>query len=95
LVSATVVWSLANVHQWSDIAAGLADVRRVLSPGGRFVAIERRVRVGDTGLASHGWTDEQAESFAGQCCGAGFGDVCIETHTPGRRAVKVVTAVRA
>jgi ubiquinone/menaquinone biosynthesis C-methylase UbiE len=92
--SATVVWSLATLHHWKDVTAGLAEVQRVLSPGGRFLAIERRVRPGATGLASHGWTDQQAESFAAQCRAAGFSDVRIATYTPRRRALKVVTAIR-
>ncbi len=92
--SATVVWSLATVHHWTNITAGLAEAQRVLAPGGRFLAIERRVRPGATGLASHGWTDQQAESFAAQCRAASFDDVRIERHTPGRRAVSVVSAVR-
>jgi SAM-dependent methyltransferase len=93
--SATVVWSLATVHHWKDVTAGLAEARRVLVPGGRFGAIERHVRPGATGLASHGWTDQQAESFRTQCREAGFDDVCVEKHTPGRRAVLVVRAARA
>jgi ubiquinone/menaquinone biosynthesis C-methylase UbiE len=92
--SATVVWSIATVHHWADVTAGLAEAKRVLAPGGRFLAIERRVRPGATGLASHGWTDQQAESFATQCRAAGFDDVRVEKHTTGRRAVSVVTAVR-
>ncbi|HSL08485.1 MAG TPA: class I SAM-dependent methyltransferase [Pseudonocardiaceae bacterium] len=92
--SATIVWSLATVHHWRDVTAGLAEARRVLAPGGRFLAIERRVRPGATGLASHGWTDQQAESFAAQCRAAGFDSVHVEKHTPGRRAVSVVKAVR-
>jgi ubiquinone/menaquinone biosynthesis C-methylase UbiE len=92
--SATVVWSLATVHHWKDVTAGLAEVHRVLASGGQFLAIERRVRPGATGLAGHGWTDQQAESFAGQCRAAGFNDVRTETPTRGRRAVKVVNAVR-
>jgi ubiquinone/menaquinone biosynthesis C-methylase UbiE len=92
--SATVVWALATVHHWVDVTAGLSEVRRVLAAGGRFLAIERRVRPGATGLASHGWTDQQAESFAAQCRAAGFEDVRAEQHKPGRRAVFVVKAVR-
>lgn len=92
--SATVVWSLATVHHWKDIAAGLAEVKRVLVPSGRFLAIERRVRPGATGLASHGWTQRQAESFATQCRTAGFDDVRVEEHSPGRHPVLVVRAVR-
>lgn len=93
-VSATVVWSLATVHHWTDVTTGLAEIRRVLAPGGRFLAIERRTRPGATGLASHGWTDHQAESFAAQCQAAGFADVRVEKHSPGRRAVWVVRAAR-
>jgi ubiquinone/menaquinone biosynthesis C-methylase UbiE len=92
--SATVVWSLATVHHWRDVTAGLAEVKRALAPRGRLLAIERRVRPGATGLASHGWTEQQAESFAAQCRAAGFESVRIEKHTPGRRAVFVVKAVR-
>lgn len=92
--SATVVWSLATVHHWKDVTAGLAEVRRVLVPGGRFLAIERRVRPDATGLASHGWTDQQAERFVAHCQEAGFDDVRVEKRTPGRRAVLVVLALR-
>ena len=92
--SATVVWSVATVHHWADVAAGLAEVSRVLSPGGRFFAIERRVRPGATGLASHGWTDQQAVSFADCCRTAGLDDVRIETLKCGRRSVQVVKAIR-
>jgi SAM-dependent methyltransferase len=91
--SATVVWSLSTVHHWKSVTAGLAEARRVLAPGGRFLVIERRVRPCATGLASHGWTDEQAESFVADCREAGFEDVRLERRTPGRRAVLVVAAV--
>src|SRR5581483_3842833 len=54
--SMSVVWSIASVHHWADLETGLREVRRVLSPGGRFVAIERRTQPGARGHASHGWT---------------------------------------
>ena len=93
--SATVVWSLATVHHWRDVTAGLTEARRVLVPGGRLLAIERHVRPGATGLASHGWTDQQAASFMTQCREVGFAEVCVERRTPGRRAVLVVRASQA
>jgi ubiquinone/menaquinone biosynthesis C-methylase UbiE len=92
--SATVVWSVATVHHWTDVTAGLAEVRRVLSPGGRFLVIERRVRPDATGLASHGWTDQQAATFAECCRSAGLDDVRVETLNRGRRAVQIVKAHR-
>jgi ubiquinone/menaquinone biosynthesis C-methylase UbiE len=87
---ATVVWSVATVHHWRDVTAGLTEVRRVLGPGGRFLAIERVVRAGATGLASHGWTESQAQSFADQCRAAGFEAVRIDRRARGRHARWIV-----
>jgi ubiquinone/menaquinone biosynthesis C-methylase UbiE len=91
---ATVVWSIATVHHWRDIDDGLREVRRVLRPGGRFVAIERQTRADVAGLASHGWTAEQAEEFARACANHGFANACIEEpRQAGRRSIIAVTAV--
>jgi ubiquinone/menaquinone biosynthesis C-methylase UbiE len=92
--SATVVWSLATVHHWKDVTKGLAEAHRVLAPGGRVLAIERQVAPDATGLASHGWTEQQAESFAAQCRTAGFDDVRVEGRGTGRRAVWAVRGVK-
>jgi ubiquinone/menaquinone biosynthesis C-methylase UbiE len=73
--AATVVWSLGAVHHWDDLDAGLCETRRVLAPGGRLVVIERRTSPGASGLASHGWTAAQSESFVARCRAAGFADV--------------------
>ncbi|MCH9669667.1 MAG: class I SAM-dependent methyltransferase [Actinomycetia bacterium] len=92
--SATVVWALATVHHWRDVTAGLAEAHRVLSPGGRLLAVERQCQPGATGFASHGWTTEQAESFAAQCRAAGFVDVTVTGHRSGRRGVWTVIGTR-
>ena len=87
---ATVAWSLRTVHHWQDVTAGLAELRRVLAPTGRFLVMERRVQPGATGLASHGWIQQQAESFQAQCRATGFDAVRIDQHPSGRGAVWVV-----
>lgn len=78
--SATVAWTLASVHHWGDLDVAIAEIRRVLAPGGRFLAIERARDEDATGLASHGWTAAQAFSFADLCRERGFDDVTVEQH---------------
>jgi ubiquinone/menaquinone biosynthesis C-methylase UbiE len=90
--SATVLWSIATVHHWKDLAQGLGETRRVLEPGGRFVAIERRTEPGATGHRSHGWTDEQAAAFVDVCRTAGLEDVRVEHATTSRGPVVAVVA---
>jgi ubiquinone/menaquinone biosynthesis C-methylase UbiE len=89
---ASIVWSIATVHHWRDIDAAVREVRRVLRAGGRFVAIEKRTTAGAEGLASHGWTDEQAEAFAAACRKEGFVAVCVEHNDTGRRSTVSVVA---
>jgi ubiquinone/menaquinone biosynthesis C-methylase UbiE len=93
--SADVVWSIAAVHHWPDLAGGLAEVHRVLRPGGRFVAIERHSEPGATGVASHGWTGEQVDGFAVACREAGLVDPVASHHTTGRGKVVAVLAKKA
>src|ERR1700758_4913060 len=92
---ATVAWSLRTVHHWKDVTAGLAELRRVLAPAGRFLVMERRVQPGAKGLASHGWTEQQAESFQAQCRATGFDAVRVDQHPAGRGAVWVVRGHKA
>ena len=91
--SVSIVWSIASVHHWADLDAGLREALRVLRPGGRVVAIERRTRPGARGQASHGWTDDQASAFADRCVAGGFADAGVGRHTYGRRRTISVTCV--
>jgi ubiquinone/menaquinone biosynthesis C-methylase UbiE len=90
--SASVVWSIACVHHWADIDAGLRESMRVLRAGGRLVAIEKQTMQGAHGIAGHGWTDAQAEAFANRCRDHGFHDVRVERNTSGRRSTVSVIA---
>jgi ubiquinone/menaquinone biosynthesis C-methylase UbiE len=92
---ATVAWSLKTVHHWNDVTAGLAELRRVLGSSGRLLVLERRVQPGAKGLASHGWTEQQAESFAAHCEAAGFDGVRLAQHSVGRGALWVVRGHRS
>ena len=90
--AASVLWTIASVHHWTDVDAGLREVRRVLKPGGRFVALERRSRPDAHGLAGHGWTDQRAAAFAERCVNLGFIQVQVDRHETGRRKTVSVTA---
>lgn len=92
--SADVLWGLATVHHWPDLGAALDEVRRVLAPGGRFLALERSTIEGATGHASHGWTKAQATAFGELCRDAGFEDVRLERRDAGRRSLVGVIATR-
>jgi ubiquinone/menaquinone biosynthesis C-methylase UbiE len=92
--SVSVLWSLATVHHWRDLTAGLHEARRVLRPSGRLLAIERRVAPGTSGHAAHGWTEDQARCFAEECHAAGFADIDIGEHRPDQKPVLTVLATK-
>jgi ubiquinone/menaquinone biosynthesis C-methylase UbiE len=91
--SATVGWAVASVHHWSDRDAGLAELYRVLRPGGRLLLAERLAHRRGW-LRHHALTWEQAEDLAGRAWTAGFAAVRTSRHVLGRHHAVVVTAER-
>ncbi len=87
-----VCWSLATVHHWPELEAGMEEVERVLRPGATFIALEKQAAPGATGNASLGWTPQQANTFAGMLSSRGFTPVEVTNHDLGRRQVVTVAA---
>ncbi len=92
--SATVVWSMATVHHWQNIDEGLAEIRRVLKSGGRFLATERHLRGDGSDVTDHGWTEAQADAFVAACRGQGFEDVTLTYNEASRGKLLCVLAKR-
>lgn len=92
--AATVLWSVLSVHHWPDLPGGLREAARVLARGGRFVVVEKKVKEGATGLASHGWTPAQAELFATMLAEHGFVEAQISERPSGWGYALVVAARR-
>jgi SAM-dependent methyltransferase len=91
--TATVAWAVASFHHWTDPDAGLAEVYRVLQPGGRLLIAERLARPGGW-FKRHALTWEQAERLAAQVERAGFTDVTAGRDTLGRRQLALVRGRR-
>ncbi len=88
--SATVVWSITAVHHWADRAAGLAEARRVLVPGGRAFLVERLSPPDARGHERFGLTEAQLDGLERDAVHAGFDAVRRELHTTRRDTVAVV-----
>lgn len=92
--AATIAWALSSAHHWNDQAAGLNELRRVLSPGGKMLLAERLVQPGARGHAAHGFTRAQADDLAQQMTAAGFVNVRTEIRRAGRRTLVIISGQR-
>jgi ubiquinone/menaquinone biosynthesis C-methylase UbiE len=92
--SVDLAWSISTVHHWPEFEGGIAEVARILRPGGRFVVVEKTSPPEATGPASHGWTLAQGETFAALCTDAGFVPVQVAETQRGRRHFVTVCATK-
>jgi len=80
--SFTVVWTAHSFHHWEDRRAGLAEMRRVLLPGGRALILEQHGK-------EHGLTDPQARQVVADMESLGF----VEVSTAKEDKQVVISAV--
>jgi ubiquinone/menaquinone biosynthesis C-methylase UbiE len=84
----TVALSVATFHHWADQEAGLAEVRRVLAPGGRLMIVEGLLKR----ASGHGLDRGGAEGLAKRLAGLGFEGPEVDTMRVGRHDYLVVTS---
>jgi ubiquinone/menaquinone biosynthesis C-methylase UbiE len=84
----TVVIAVATYHHWADPAAGVAEVRRVLAPDGRFLLVERKLRR----RKGHGLHPDTAREVAMKLRSAAFRTVAIDDMRVGRKVYLAISA---
>ncbi len=83
----TAVMAVATFHHWADRGRGLAEVLRVLAPGGRLLVMEQHLKRG----SGHGLTPEHAEAVGADMGDIGFRSVEIGHLKEGRHRFVTIT----
>ncbi|MGH8916142.1 MAG: class I SAM-dependent methyltransferase [Acidimicrobiia bacterium] len=84
----TAVMAVATYHHWADPEAGLAEVRRVLAPGGRLLLVERKVKKSHR----HGLDRAGADRVAARLSGMGLTSVAVDMRRVGRADYLAISA---
>lgn len=72
--SFTAAMAVATFHHWADTTAGLAEVTRVIAPGGRLLIMERQLKT----IEGHGLHPETAAQLSGDLQRLGFEDATVD-----------------
>ena len=80
--AATVILAINSLHHWQDANAGLAEVQRVLVPGGRLFVSDEEVGEGRFGYGEGELADPA--HVLGLLKEAGFVDVTLRKHAEGQ-----------
>ena len=85
----TAALAVSAYHHWADPEAGLAEVRRVLAPGGRLLIFEKKLKKG----SGHGLDATGADRVAQMLIGHGYVSADVGTVRVGRVDYLTVSAV--
>ena len=85
----TAALAVSTYHHWADPEAGLAEVRRVLTPGGRLLILERKLKKS----SGHGIDATGADRVAQMLATHGYNAAQVGTMRVGRADYLTVSAV--
>ena len=90
--TASVVMAINSLHHWDDVQAGLAEVLRILRPGGRLFVSEEELEDGQFG---HGDGQLSNSTFVMRTIkGAGFAGVSLNQHSGDEASMLTVAACK-